>query len=254
MSERIVDIVQWRALGAIELADGVTNRALHRPVTCTAPGARLERNRADLYVITAAPGLTGHTRAFEAPPETPAPGAAPITVRIEDPLGEFLPRLARIPLPRSSNPVADQPNLLMPERVAMLPAPRRRTAANWSSVRLSLARSNGTPLHGALIELRTTDADARLLGRGLSDERGEAIVAIAGLPLVRAAEAGEPADDITTPTTPARIGLVVDPAQPWPVDPDRLSTERATLRSFSVVTTIQLTAGGAEHRAVVFDP
>ena len=217
-------------------------------------GCSIQRNGTDLYVITAAPGLAAHTRAFEAPPATPAPGTTPITVRIADPLGEFLPRLARIPLPRSPNPATGQPDLFVPERITMLPAPRRGTAANWSGVRFSVARSSGAPLHGALIELHTADTAARLLGRGLTDERGEAIVAIAGLPLVRAADADAPDDDITTPTTPARIGFVVDPAQPWPVDPDRLSAERATLRSFSVLATIALAAGGAEHRTITFDP
>lgn len=102
------------------------------------------------------------------------------------------------------------------------------------------------------MELRSADADARLLGRGLTDERGEAIVTVAGLPLVRASDDDD--DDITTPTTPARIAVVVDPAQPWPVDPDRLAAERATLRTMSLPASIPLAAGGAVHRTLTFDP
>ncbi len=253
MPEALLDRIEWRVLGAIELADGVTGATLRRPFAVTAPGLAVARTRSGRYAVTQAPGLADHTRAFAAPPAAPAPGTAAATLRLDDPLGQFLTRLAQLPLPRSPQPAPGEPGLFTPARIAMLPAPRSATAANWAVLRLSVSRTGGAPLAGVLVELRTTDAAGRLLGRGLSDPRGEAILAIAGLPLTRAADVADPEADVTTPVTEARLGLVADPALPWPVDPDRLDAERAGLRSLSLVAAVGLTAGGAEHRPVIFD-
>jgi hypothetical protein len=254
MSETLLDRIKWRILGAVELADDVTGARLRRPFTLSAAGVTTARTATGRYAVTMAPGLAAHTRAFEVPPAAPVPGAAPVTLRIDDPLGDFLPRLAVLPLPRSPNAAPGEPDLFAPARIAMLPAPRRAAADNWAVLRLSVTRTGGAPLQGVLVELRTTDAGATLLGRGLSDRRGEAVVAVAGLPLTRAVDDADPLADVTTPVTQARVGLVADPDLPWPIDPDRLAANRDTLPVLSLATPVDLTAGGAEHRPVTFDP
>ncbi|MGH6904373.1 MAG: hypothetical protein ACREIR_16695, partial [Geminicoccaceae bacterium] len=56
--------------------------------------------------------------------------------------------------------------------------------------------------------------------RGLSDERGEALVPVAGLPVSRPGQA--PGDGPVTDETPVTLSVFADADQPWPVDPDQL--------------------------------
>jgi hypothetical protein len=189
-----------------------------------------------------APGLEAHVGAFEAPPDEPPVGSRPIEITIDDPLGEYLPRRATIPLPRSPAPAADQPDLFAPEAVTVLPSPNAALRQNWSGVRLSLWLPDDRPVPGALINLRSAPEDegeAALVASGLSDERGVALVILPGLPISRSVGAPGPseepepgADDgeVTTPETPVTLEIVVDPDLPWPVDPSRLMANRVPWR------------------------
>ena len=199
---------------------------MHRPLSVSAEGVRFLVNRAQLYVISRAPGLEAHATAFEAPPDTPAPGSRPIEITIDDPLGEYLPRRATIPLPRSPIADPDEPDLFAAEAVTMLPSPNAALRQNWSGVRLSLRLADERPVRGALINLRGDAAEGdedELVASGLSDERGEALVILPGLPVSRSVGASEPAaepepgaddGDVTTPETPVTLEIVVDPTCP----------------------------------------
>jgi hypothetical protein len=255
----MLDRLERRVLGAIRLIDATTGRPLHRPLSVSAEGVRFLVNRAQLYVISRAPGLEAHTAAFAAPPDTPAPGSAPIEITIDDPLGEYLPRRATIPLPRSPAPGADQPDLFAPEAVSVLPSPNAALRQNWSGVRLSLRLADERPVRGALVNLRrhaAEDGEGELVASGLSDERGEALVILPGLPVSRSAGASEPteepqpgADDgeVTTPETPVTLEIVVDPDLPWPVDPARLMANRAQWRRAVENGTVDLATGRVVH-------
>ena len=252
----MLDRLERRVLGAIRLIDATTGRPLHRPLSVSAEGVRFLVNRAQLYVISQAPGLETHVAAFEAPPDSPAPGSLPIEVTIDDPLGEYLPRRATVPLPRSPAPGADQPDLFAPEAVTVLPSPNAAMRQNWSGVRLSLRLADDRPVRGALINLRRQQGDTEdeLVASGLSDERGEALVILPGLPVSRSA--GAPPDDpepqpddgeVTTPETPVTLEIVVDPDLPWPVDPARLMANRAQWRRPVETGTVDLATGRVVH-------
>lgn len=245
----MLDRLERRVLGAVRLFDAVTGRPLNRPLTVSAQGVRFLRNRAQFYVITAAPGLEEHVTAFEAPPALPAPGSRAVEIRIDDPLGEYLPRLARLPLPRSPEPGPGEPDLFQPERVDLLPAPAAGVRLNWGGLRLSLTRPGGRQgIRGALVELHDpADPGAPALALGLSDQRGEALAALAGLRAYRPADGG---DAVTVSQTPVTVELVIDPAQPWPVDPQGLAARRAELLNLSLAGVIQLGPGRFEHRAL----
>jgi hypothetical protein len=255
----MLDRLERRVLGAIRLIDATTGRPLHRPLSVSAEGVRFLLNRAQLYVISRAPGLEAHTTAFEAPPEVPPPGSRAIEITIDDPLGEYLPRRATIPLPRSPAPGADKPDLFAPEAVTVLPSPNAALRQNWSGVRLSLRLADGRPVRGALINLRSHAANEdedRLVASGLSDERGEALVILPGLPVSRSVGTAEPteepqpeADDgeVTTPETPVTLEIVVDPDLPWPVDPTRLMANRAQWRRAVENGTVDLATGRVVH-------
>ena len=252
----MLDRLERRVLGAIRLIDATTGRPLHRPLSVSAEGVRFLVNRAQLYVISRAPGLAAHTVAFAAPPDTPAPGSRPIEITIDDPLGEYLPRRATIPLPRNPAPGADDPDLFAPEAVTMLPSPNAALRQNWSGVRLSLRLADGGPVRGALVNLRREAAEGEeglLVASGLSDERGEALVILPGLPVSRSAEPGEEpqpdADEgeVTTPETSVSLEIVVDPDLPWPADPTRLLANRAEWRRAVEGGAVDLATGRVVH-------
>jgi hypothetical protein len=260
----VLDRLERRVLGAVRLIDATTGRPLHRPLSVSAEGVRFLLNRAQLYVISKAPGLEAHIMAFAAPPDTPAPGSTPIEITIDDPLGEYLPRRASIPLPRSPAPGADDPDLFAPETVTVLPSPNAALRQNWSGVRLSLRLADERPVRGALINLRRHpeggDAEDELVASGLSDERGEALVVLPGLPVSRSAGAGAPGEEpepggepqpddgeVTTPETPVTLEIVVDPDLPWPVDPARLMANRAEWRRAVETGTVDLATGRVVH-------
>ena len=255
----MLDRIERRVLGAIRLIDATTGRPLHRPLSVSAEGVRFLINRAQLYVISQAPGLAAHTTAFAGPPDAPAPGTQAIEVTIDDPLGEYLPRHATIPLPRSAAPDEAEPDLFAPEAVTVLPSPNAALRQNWSGVRLSLRLGDQRPVRGALINLRHNDPDGdddELVASGLSDERGEALVIVPGLPVSRSAGALEPGADpapgegdgeVTTPETPVTLEIVVDPDLPWPVDPTRLMANRTQWRRAVEDGTVDLATGQVVH-------
>lgn len=233
MPERLtlIERADRRVLGAVRLVDAATGRPVVRPLLVAADGARFLRNRSGLYVITDSPGLREHVTSFLEPPATPATGMAAIErLRIEDPLGQYLPRLARVPLPRGTDGA-----LFEPEEVRMLPAPALSPRLDWAGWRASVRHAgSGEPVRGALLVLSwATAGGVAQRARGMSDERGEALVAVIGLPVSRPADgAGSP----LTAETEVALAAFVRPDQAWPVDPDRLEAG-AALPAASVTTT-----------------
>ncbi|MEM7021582.1 MAG: hypothetical protein AAF637_03220 [Pseudomonadota bacterium] len=250
----MLDRLDRRALGAIRLVDATTGRALQRPLSVSADGVRFLINRAQLYVISSAPGLENHVERFERPPDAPPAGSAAIEVTVDDPLGEYLPRRATVPLPRSATPANDEPDLFDPEAVAVHPSPNAALRQNWSGVRLSLTLADQRPVPGALINLRRDGAD-QPVASGLSDERGEALVILPGLPISQSAGVPGPVDpdpnaddgEVTTAETPVTLEIVVDPDLPWPVDPARLMANRSLWRRAVQDGTIDLATGRVVH-------
>ena len=242
---RHIERLDRRVLGAVRLIDAVTGRAIARPLTVAADGSRFLRNRESLYVIREAAGLAAHLTEFDHPPSVPAPGTAPIErLRIEDPLGQYLPRLARIRLSRAPIPAAGEPPLFEPEDVTMLVAPSASPRLDWSGWRAHLQRSDdGSPVRGALVVLDWVNANGTAFrARGLSDERGEVLVPVAGLPASRPGV--EPGDGPVTDQTPVTLSVFARADQPWPVDPDQLEASPA-LSEIAVEppTALQLRAG-----------
>lgn len=249
----MLDRVERRVLGAIRLVDATTGRAVHRPLSVSAEGVRFLVNRAQLYVISQAPGLDAHVTAFDRPPDEPVPGSAAIEVTIDDPLGEYLPRRATIPLPRRASADEAEPDLFAPEVVRVLPSPNAALRSSWSGVRLSLRLDDQRPVRGALINLRGNGDDGgedALVASGLSDERGEALVILPGLPVSRSAEGPAPGGgdgEVTTPETPVTLEIVVDPDLPWPVDPALLMANRDQWRRAIEDGSVELATGRVVH-------
>lgn len=252
----MLERIDRRALGAVEAQDGVTGRRLGRPLTVTSETASVIRTRGGLYAIMSAEGLEEHLGAFEAPPAAPPIDSLLAVFRVDDPLGDFLPVLATVALPRSPDPGPGESDLFAPHRAALPSAPVRPLGSGWAAIRVTIRDQADRPVRGALIEILPTGGGDRL-GWGLTDRRGEGLAPAPAIPLLREVDATpldpEDEDEVVTDETPVILTVVADPAQPWPVDPERLSAERASLRSVSLAAPVTLTAGAATHRALSLD-
>lgn len=236
MNERI----EQRVLGALRLTDRVMQRALTRPLHLSSSKAKLVRNSSGYYVVTHANGLKRHTASFQSPPSKPALASQNYRFEITDPLGYYLPRLLELRLPRDPDPAHAEngDSLFRPVDVAMYPASIAPLLSNWSTLRISVARvANHRPVGGALLRVIAV-ADDKVLGSGISDERGEALVIVPGVPITKFADEEDEGDGGDAPpvvvnTLPVRLELSLGPTTPWPVDPDVLEQNHDANRRMS---------------------
>jgi hypothetical protein len=237
---RELERVETRVLGAVRCVDAVTRTQIDTPLQVQVAGATVRRNRGGLYVLVRADALAAHETAFALPPAAPALGSVALPLTVHDPLGRYLPRRATLALPR--DPLAGQPDsLFTPVELALYPAAAAPTSANWSLLRASVhAEASGDALGGALLLVR---ADGRVLARGLTDWRGEALVPVPGVPVTTWSDdpdavvvselaatlqwVFDPAAGLRTPLAAVQAGRA--PAAPPLVDPDGLESRAATL-------------------------
>ena len=232
----MVELVEKRVLGALRFRDRATGRVLTRPMILSAAGATFVQNRSHYYVITGAPGLAAHTEAFDSAPTAPPLGDVRVTVEVHDPLHRYLPRLAAVQLPRDPDPAhagaAD--SLFRPADVDLYVASTAPVLANWSTIRASVSRNDSTagfiPVRGCLLRV-VRASDDEILASGISDERGEALVIVPGVPITQFADddGGTDTDDgpVIVSELPVRLEASFDPSVEWPVNPDVLETSHS---------------------------
>lgn len=238
----LIERVEQRVLGALRLIDRVTQTPLARPLQLRSSKAALVRNARGYYVVTNAKGLEHHTAAFQKPPAAPALASKSYSFEISDPLGRYLPRLLTLRLPRDPDPAhaANVSSLFRPVDVALYPASTAALLHNWSTLRVSVTRaSSHAPVRGAL--LRVIDAaDDALLASGISDEQGEALVIVPGVPITKFADEGDVGDGggaappVVVNTLPVRLELSLGVTTPWPVNPDVLEQNHVANRRMSM--------------------
>ncbi len=203
---RELERVETRVLGAVRCVDATTRVQIDTPLQLQLTGGTLRRNRSGLYVVVRAEALAAHEAAFALPPAAPALGSVRLPLSVQDPLGRYLPRRATLALPR--DPIAGQPDdLFTPVELALYPAAAAPTGANWALLRASLhAQPGGDALGGALLLVR---AGGRVLARGMTDWRGEALVPVPGVPVTTWSE---DADAVVVDEVAAQLQWVFDPA------------------------------------------
>lgn len=257
------EVIDTRVLGALRLVDGPTGAVIQRVMTVDSPTGNFIRNRSHHYVIRSAQGLEHHTTSFENAPGTPAVGDIDLPIRVHDPMHRYLPRASNIALPRDPDPSnADEPDsLFRAVPVAMYPSATFRLHPNWSAIRAALAveGSPDTVLPGALLRV-IRDSDDEVLARGLSDTRGEALVIVPGIPITNFAGSGEEEEEfdasgpVVIAETAVRLEVIVDHELPWPVDPEQLEANRATLlRPSNAPTDLTLRTGQVETLDLAVD-
>jgi hypothetical protein len=179
-----LDLRVWAALRPIE---AVTRRPIVAPMRVLGEGQVWMRNRIGLLVLHELhlPALrreqfAAYERSFEAP--TAVTPAVNVVTTLEDPRGVLLSRRVHIALPRATTaPPGVLPPLFEPIDVPLYPASHAALAAPWAVVRAHVSHG-GEPAAGCVLTVHEPGDEARVLGRGQSDERGEAVVAVTGVP------------------------------------------------------------------------
>lgn len=256
------EVVERRILGAIRFLDATTRLAVAEPLAVAVErvqivdpatgqpitpqpalaveAVRLIRNRRGDYVIASAPGLEAHAEAFEHTPAAPPLASIALELTVSDPGRWYLPRRCTIRLPRDPDPShADQEDSLFRlVDVALFPAPIAALAPGWAVVRAHVteavtlplpAGQAPPPLAGALIRV-VRAGDGERLAMGLSDQRGEALVAVPGIPVTTW---GADEGPVLATEIPVTLEVVFDPAAGEIPDPDALEATRETLRTSS---------------------
>ena len=129
----------------------------------------------------------------------------------------------------------------------MFPSPRAGSAPSWAVIRVSAVdQSTGNPLRGALVRVLRA-SDSAVIGRGLSDERGEALAAVAGIPTVVMGAGDGP---VLGTGIDVSLEVIFDAAAGSVPDPDDIEARRATLRSVSVPVHLASGSDIARHLEV----
>lgn len=210
-----------RVLGALRFTDAVTALPIDAPLAVTAPGVRWIVNRRAHWVIASAPGLATHETEFLAPPNAPPLGDLELSFAVSDPAGRWLPRVGSIALPRDPDAThaGQAQSLFVVHDIPMYPAPAAPTQRGWAVVRASVAGSTpGSVLAHALVRVVRVSDGVRI-GAGMSDARGEALIAIEGIP---SALLGDGDGPVVATEIAVRLQVVADANAGATPDPDDL--------------------------------
>lgn len=217
-----------RVLGAIQFRDAVTRLRVTGPLLVQGAGVRLIRNLSDLYVIVAAPGFRAYSEWFKEPPAAPTIAAAAFELTISDPGRAYLPRRFSVTLPRDIDPQhADQDDsIFRPIDVDLFPSAVAQTASGWAVIRATVIKAGSNPPeplpHALLRVVGPRNGVESVLGLGLADQRGEALVAVPGV----AATNWDAAED--GPVIRAEISVTIEALYDKDAgdipNPDRLNT------------------------------
>lgn len=219
----IVEDVERRVWCALRPIDAVTRIAIDSPLRVNGRDQTWRPNRSGLAVLhaLAEPAaqrdeFVQYEDSFAAPT---AVTAVTIRATIEDPAGRYLARTVGIVLPRADFAAAGVlPPLFEPIEVPMYPAPAAPLAAPWAVLRVHVERG-GQPAAGCAITVHEVGDETTVLGRGQSDARGEAVVAVSGVPVF--IPSGGP--NAFVRERDAELTAVFEPAAAGPPDTDALA-------------------------------
>lgn len=264
----ILEHVERRVLGAVIFIDATTGTRVRGPLRVEARGVRFVRNRSGCYVVFGAPGFRAYTDSFRVQPVVPdddgvALESVTFEMSVRDPQRRYLPRRSAIRLPL--DPATTRPNegawLFAPVEVRLFPSPGSNTVPGWAVIRATVREQGRTDrLPWSLIKVNR-EGTTNLLAMGLADRRGEALVAVPGLP-VTTSDTGvgrvltsEIAVELEV-VFDTRVRKVRDPEDlealihsPEDYIPDPTALETGQPPDFRSTTTAASLASGKEHIA-----
>ncbi|MBE9064692.1 hypothetical protein [cf. Phormidesmis sp. LEGE 11477] len=254
---------EWRdrrVIAGLRFVDATTGGSILQPLRLAAARSEFVQNRRGFYVLLSAPGFENYTNTFDIT-NAVAPAATVLNINIQDPTGQYLPRQFSLSLPRDADSDLDSvgdESLFRPVRVTLYPSAIAPTNPNWAILRTTVLNNANQRLPWALIKT-TVNTETTLTQ---ADWRGEALIAIPGIPIVTASS-DESSEDPSTREFSADLEVVFDPAlntiaedanflelvDPNPgymPNPEQLNADRRTLQTGS--ETLMLASG--RHRSL----
>jgi hypothetical protein len=270
----MIENVDRRVLAGFRCVDAITSGSILGPLTVTAAPLVIRRNHSGVFAVMDAPGFTALTTQFlPASGSWPAPSNFEIT--IQDPTLRYLARRAAIaapqPLPTVPPPAATSPTttpaptttvqgsppttappaglpplppVTTPQTVVLYPTPAAPVAPNWAVLRVSVL-SNATPpapLPWAVIQVSGAGSPVPV---GLTNENGEALLAVLGLGLSLSSNS---TGAVTEATTSATVTALFDPSslnrpKDWIPNPDDILLNQSSSQWKTASQPVQLGPG-----------
>jgi hypothetical protein len=224
----IVESLTRRVVAALRVVDGVTGQPILSPLSVGGAGTVWVRNRRGLHVLMEMPGLERYQDALSSPPASPSVGSLNTVIEVHDMGATYLPRRQSLRLPRDPDPAhaSDGGSVFQPIESRLYLSPSAPTSSAWAVIRATIVREgNQQSLGGALIRVLRA-SDGQVLARGLSDSRGEALVAVPGIPVTTWEGSSGP---VLGTEVDVQVEVVVDPAAGNVPDPDALEANRGLL-------------------------
>ena len=228
------DVLERRILGAFRMVSAVTATSIESDFAVDAGALDVWRNRSGIYVVRDAPGM--HALTLQSEPDMASiPAQQQFELKVSDRSQRYLPRRFKLTLPRKIAPPSDPESVMKAVPVALYPGGAAPVALTWAMLRVSVVKSGAAQRVGlpwSIVQVKQK-SDGNVLKTGMSDARGEALIAVVGLP-VRAA--GGNGGALMTSDVDVEVTAFFDPEnlnQPadFVPDPDELLAKLATLKS-----------------------
>lgn len=188
----VSESIDRRVLGGLVFVDAITGASVVDPLQVTSAQLRVRANRSGVYAIFDAPGFTTLTAQFNPVPAT-WPAAQSFEVSVQDPSLHYLPRRAQIQAPQSLAAAFN------PQPVMLYPATSAVIEPNWAVIRASVTGTGGSGLPWAVVQ--ALRADNSVAATGVTDSRGEALLAVAGLGVQVSSDSSGSVTEMTVPVT-----------------------------------------------------
>ncbi|MGA7235763.1 MAG: hypothetical protein WBY44_08790 [Bryobacteraceae bacterium] len=256
----MIENIDRRVLAGFRCVDAITGGSILEALTVSAAPLVLRRNHSGVFAVMDAPGFTALTTQFLAPAANSWPSPATFEITIEDPALRYLSRRATIsapqPLPVVPPPVGSAPTttapagpaplapVTTPQTIVLYPTPAAPLAPNWAVVRVAIV-SNATPpapLPWAVIQVLGAGSPSPA---GLTNQNGEALLAVQGLGLSLSSNT---TGAVTETTTTATVTAWFDPSslnkpKGWIPNPDDILLNLSSSQWKSVSQPVQLSPG-----------
>ena len=217
----MIENLDRRVLGAFRWIDAISRKPVRDKLPVRSASLKLLAKDSGIYVVLDAPGMSALTTQFDVTSPWPAPAA--FEVQVDDASRQYLPRRAQVAFPRALAPLSEPGSVLAPQRIDLYPGPAAPTAPNWAVLRLSVRDGSKNGLPWAVTRVLRT-SDNAVLATGMTDRRGEGLLAIPGLGVRANANGGGAVMESSVAVT---VQAVFDPSvlnqnADWVPDPDLL--------------------------------
>ncbi|HEX4319709.1 MAG TPA: hypothetical protein VHZ52_02310 [Acidobacteriaceae bacterium] len=165
--------VDRRVLGGIAFASAITGTSIVDSLVVRNTQLQLRVNRSGIFAILNAPGFTKLNSEFDVvPADWPAISTA-FEITVQDPSLRYLGRRAMVQAPQT---IA---SLAAPQKVVLYPGPAGEVEPNWAIVRATVTDTHANGLPWAVLQV--LKSDNTVAATGMTDQRGEALLAVPGL-------------------------------------------------------------------------